>query len=163
MHMPPPVHGAAMMGKYIHDSKLINEEFECIYINLALAKDLTEIGKSSIKKLSSFIFLLKNIRHQVKAQKPDLCYVTPNAKDGAFYKDFIVVMLLKSMGCKVIAHYHNKGVATRQNKFFDNILYKTFFKNIKVILLADNLYNDIGKYVNRKNIFICPNGIPQSF
>ena len=22
MHMPPPVHGAAMVGKYIHDSKL---------------------------------------------------------------------------------------------------------------------------------------------
>ena len=22
MHMPPPVHGAAMMGKYIHDSKV---------------------------------------------------------------------------------------------------------------------------------------------
>ena len=21
MHMPPPVHGAAMIGKYIHDSK----------------------------------------------------------------------------------------------------------------------------------------------
>ena len=26
MHMPPPVHGAAMMGKYIHDSELINEK-----------------------------------------------------------------------------------------------------------------------------------------
>lgn len=25
MHMPPPVHGAAMVGKYIHDSRLINE------------------------------------------------------------------------------------------------------------------------------------------
>lgn len=24
MHMPPPVHGAAMVGQYIHDSKLIN-------------------------------------------------------------------------------------------------------------------------------------------
>ena len=24
MHMPPPVHGAAMMGKYIHDSQIVN-------------------------------------------------------------------------------------------------------------------------------------------
>ena len=23
MHMPPPVHGAAMMGQYIHDSALV--------------------------------------------------------------------------------------------------------------------------------------------
>lgn len=37
MHMPPPVHGAAMMGKYIHDSKLINDKFECHYINLTTA------------------------------------------------------------------------------------------------------------------------------
>ena len=25
LHLPPPVHGAAMMGQYIHDSKVINE------------------------------------------------------------------------------------------------------------------------------------------
>ena len=31
MHMPPPIHGASMVGKYIHDSKLVNEEFECFY------------------------------------------------------------------------------------------------------------------------------------
>ena len=29
MHMPPPVHGAAMVGQYIHDSKLINRELDC--------------------------------------------------------------------------------------------------------------------------------------
>ena len=31
MHMPPPVHGASMMGKYIHDSKLINRHWQKIY------------------------------------------------------------------------------------------------------------------------------------
>ena len=45
MHMPPPVHGASMMGKYIHDSKLIDQTFDCRYINLTLAKDLSDIGK----------------------------------------------------------------------------------------------------------------------
>ena len=28
LRLPPPVHGAAMVGKYIHDSKLINETFD---------------------------------------------------------------------------------------------------------------------------------------
>ena len=31
LHMPPPVHGASMVGKYIHDSKIINNAFECHY------------------------------------------------------------------------------------------------------------------------------------
>ena len=34
MHMPPPVHGAAMMGQYIHDSALVESSFDCRFINL---------------------------------------------------------------------------------------------------------------------------------
>lgn len=61
MHMPPPVHGAAMMGKYIHDSKLINDKFECHYINLTTAKSLQDIGKGGIRKLWKFFCLLARI------------------------------------------------------------------------------------------------------
>ena len=160
LHLPPPVHGAAMMGKYIYDSKLVNGMFDCHYINLATAKDLTDIGKIGIKKLVNFIKLLKTIRSEVNRLRPRLVYVTPNACGGAFYKDFIVVEMLKHMGCKVVVHYHNKGVATRQHRKFDDSLYRIFFKGIKVILLADNLYSDIHKYVKRKDVIICNNGIP---
>lgn len=161
LHMPPPVHGAAMMGKYIHDSQVINHTFDCRYFNLTLAKNLQDIGKSGIRKLRDFIQQLRNIRQEVKTFRPTLCYVTPNAKGGAFYKDFVVVMMLKAMGQKVVVHYHNKGVATRQEKALDNFLYKRFFKGLKVILLAEPLYKDICKYVKREDIFICPNGIPE--
>ena len=160
LHMPPPVHGAAMVGKYIHDSHVINETFNCHYFNLTLARDLNDIGKGGIKKLFDFIKQLICIWKAVRKVNPQLCYVTPNAKGGAFYKDFIVIMLLKIMKQKIIIHYHNKGVATRQNKILDNFLYRQFFKNLKVILLAEVLYEDIKKYVPRKDVFFCPNGIP---
>lgn len=162
IHMPPPVHGAAMMGKYIHDSCVINETFNCHYINLATAKDLTDIGKIRLQKFTQFYQLLNKIRKEVKRIRPELVYVTPNARGGAFYKDFIVIQMLKSMGCKVVVHYHNKGVSLRQDKLIDNLLYRTFFKKLKVILLAEALYADVKKYVLRKDVFICPNGIPGS-
>ena len=162
MHMPPPIHGAAMMGRYIHDSCVINETFNCHYINLATAKDLTDIGKIRLQKFTQFYQLLNKIRKEVKRIRPELVYVTPNAKGGAFYKDFIVIQMLKSMGCKVVVHYHNKGVSLRQDKLIDNLLYRTFFKKLKVILLAEALYADVKKYVLRKDVFICPNGIPES-
>ena len=161
LHLPPPIHGAAMMGKYIYDSRIINENIESKYINLTLAKNMQDIGKGSIRKLRDFIMLLLRIRKEVKRFKPALCYVTPNAKGGAFYKDFVVIEMLKAMGQNVVVHYHNKGVATRQDKPFDNFLYKRFFKNLKVILLAEELYPDVCKYVNRKDLYICPNGIPK--
>lgn len=162
MHMPPPVHGAAMMGKYIHDSKLINDKFECHYINLTTAKNLQDIGKGGIKKLWKFICLLTKIVKSLAGIHPQMVYVTPNSHGGPFYKDFVVVELIKLLGYKVIVHYHNKGVATCQDKWLDDKLYRIFFKNIKVILLADALYQDVEKYVKRENVFICPNGIPTS-
>lgn len=162
LHLPPPIHGAAMIGKYIHDSQIINKELNCRFINLATAKDLSDIGKIRIKKLVQFYKLLRHIQKEVKLFKPQLVYVTPNSKGSAFYKDFIVIQMLKLMGCKIIAHYHNKGVSQRQNNIIDNLLYHIFFKNLKVILLAQTLYEDIQKYVLPENIFICPNGIPES-
>ena len=61
--------------------------------------------------------------------------------------------MLKSMGCKVIAHYHNKGVSVYQSKWVYNFFYKRFFSNLKVILLAENLYKDIAKYVKREDVY----------
>lgn len=161
MHMPPPVHGAAMVGKYIHDSKLVNEVFDCHYINLTTAQSLEDIGKAGLKKGITFLILLWRIIKMVTKIKPKWVYVTPNAFGKPFFKDFIVVQLLKVLGCKVMVHYHNKGVKTCEDKCLYNLCYKVFFHNLKVILLAENLYTDIEKYVERKDVWICPNGIPE--
>ena len=149
-----------MVGKYIHDSKLINEKFDSHYINLTTAKSLQDIGKGGLKKILKFLKLLCRIVENLKKLKPQLVYVTPNACGGAFYKDFIVVQLIKLLGYKVVVHYHNKGVATWQDKWLDDKLYRRFFKDLKVILLAEALYQDVKKYVKREDVFICPNGIP---
>lgn len=149
-----------MMGKYIQESELINSSFDCFCINLATAGSLSDIGHISLKKLLKYFFLLKHISHVVREIRPELVYITPNAGGKAFFKDFIVVQMLKSMGCKVIAHYHNKGVSVYQSKWVYNFFYKRFFSNLKVILLAENLYKDIAKYVKREDVYICPNGIP---
>lgn len=161
MHMPPPVHGAAMVGQYIHDSKLINGAYDCYYINLSLAKDLKDIGKGGVRKTWDFVRQLYAIRQTVAHIKPDLCYVTPNAAGGAFYKDYIVVQMLKGYGRRIVIHYHNKGVRTRQDRFVDNILYKRFFEELTVILLAKSLYEDVKKYVPMNKVYFCPNGIPE--
>jgi glycosyltransferase involved in cell wall biosynthesis len=160
LHLPPPVHGAALMGQYLVDSKLVQERFDVRAMNLALASNIADIGKWSVQKVLAFPKYLNRVRKEVKAFGPELVYLPPNAAGTAFYKDFFVAMLLNFLGCKLIYHFHNKGVSSRQNRFIDNLTYKLFFRNAKVILLSELLYADMQKYVKREAVFICPNGIP---
>ena len=110
MHMPPPVHGAAMMGKYIHDSELVNEKFECHYINPSLSSSVANVGKVSIGKIVFMIKNIVNIISKVKHIKPDLCYYTPTADGWGIYRDLVVLSLLKWQKQKIVLHMHNKGV-----------------------------------------------------
>ena len=160
MHTPPPVHGAAMVGKYIKESKLINDSFDCHYINLTTAASLQDIGKLSLGKIKRIFALLISIRKAIKTFRPDLVYMTPNSKGGAFMKDFLTMMVIKVCHKNIVIHFHNKGVKKYQDKPLYNFLYRRFFKGLKVILLAEPLYVDIEKYVDRKNVLFCPNGIP---
>mgnify|MGYP001368941208 FL=1 len=160
MHMPPPVHGASTVGQFIHDSELVNSLFDCHYVNLAVATRLEDVGKGGWHKAKDIWKKLIEVRKAVKAVKPDLVYITPNSAGIPFYKDFITVMMLKMMGQKVVMHFHNKGVETRQDKWLDNWMYKRYFKDVKLILLADALYEDVKKYVKREDVFVCPNAIP---
>lgn len=149
-----------MVGKWIHDSERINETFDCRYINLTAAASLSDIGKVGFAKVVQFSKMMNRIRRTVKVFKPDLVYVTPNASGGAFYKDFMVVNMLKRMGCRVLCHYHNKGVRRRQTYAIDDQLYRSFFQNIKVLLIVPQLYDDMKKYLRIRDTYFCPNGVP---
>lgn len=163
MHMPPPIHGAAMMGKYIHDSKMINDRFACQYINTSASNKLDNIGKISFKKIFFLCHHLWDITKTIKQTKPDIVYYTPTADGLGIYRDMLIISIFKVMKCNILLHMHNKGCEAYSNYHkISHIAYRIIFKNVKVILLAENLYSDISKYVERKNVFICPNGIPET-
>ncbi len=48
---PPPVHGSAVVSQQIKESKLINDTFDCDYINLSTSRTMEEAGMLSFKKM----------------------------------------------------------------------------------------------------------------
>jgi glycosyltransferase involved in cell wall biosynthesis len=160
LHYPPPVHGSSVVGGFIKESKVINNGFECHYINLSTSESVEDIGRNSIKKLSRYLFLIRQVKRQLITNRPDLCYFTPTAAGPGFYKDALLIAIVKLFGIKTVFHYHNKGVSGRQEHPVDNLLYRMAFKNTSVILLSKHLYPDIQKYVPEDRVYYCPNGIP---
>lgn len=159
LHLPPPIHGAAMMGKYLRESELLERDFECRFLNLSISENLSAIGRFRWKKLLVYIQLLLRVLWQGLRFRPRVVYLTPSACGAGFYKDVLVVLLAKCIASQVVLHFHNKGVA-RQQSAWQRALYRLFFKGTKVILLANALYEDVQAYVKRSEVYICPNGIP---
>ncbi|SHJ70933.1 Glycosyltransferase involved in cell wall bisynthesis [Maribacter aquivivus] len=161
LHFPPPVNGAAMVGQYIKDSELINRTFEADFVNLTASFSLKSIGKGGLGKMITILKILKNVFFNLKRKDYDLCYMTLTAKGVGFYKDFLIVVLLKMFRKKIVFHFHNKGVLKSSSNKLNNLLYNFTFKNTDSIVLSPSLSYDIEKYVDKDRIKVCPNGIPE--
>ncbi len=159
LHLPPPVHGASMVGRTIRESEMVNSTFECRFINLATAGSMEDIGRFRFSKIGGVRRLLAEIRRQVTDFEPDLVYFTPTSAGMPFLKDYLVRRLLRKLRCRVVAHYHNRGVERQSANPVFRSLYTRFFDGLEVILLSERLYPDISRYVAREHVDFCANGI----
>ena len=157
--LPPPVHGSTVMCQYIKDSKLINGELDCDYVNLSASRSTTEVHKFQLVKIWRVISIWFNVLGKLLANRYDLCYVAL-AFHGSLLKDAPVALLCKLFRRKVVIHLHGKGASEDAKRGFYHWLLKKTFKNTKVILLSWLLYPDVEEFVKKENVMICPNGIP---
>ncbi|TDD95073.1 glycosyltransferase family 4 protein [Flavobacterium cellulosilyticum] len=160
LHLAPPVHGAAVAGGFIRESKVINEPYDITYINLSTASSVADIGKTGFKKFIVILKLWYKVFLALNIQKYQLCYLTINAKGPAWIKELGIVALVKVFQIPLIYHYHNKGVAENATSLFKKKLYSFQFKNAKSILLSPLLYRDIADFAIGTEVYYCPNGIP---
>lgn len=163
LHLPPPTHGSSLVGQYVKNSLLINEFFECSFINLTTSIKIDEIGAKSIKKIFRYLLILSQVFFKLLKFEPDLCYIALTAKGIAFYKDAFLAIIVKLFNVKLVYHFHNKGVSNYQNIFWYNLFYTLIFKKSNAILLSEYLYYDVQKYFPEARIYYCPNGIPDSY
>jgi glycosyltransferase involved in cell wall biosynthesis len=159
LHLPPPIHGSSVMGDYIKLSSDINEAFDCRYVNLGTSESIGDIGKIGFKKLFKYVSLIWEVEKQLFFFRPNLCYLTISSNGPGFFKDTLIVLLVRIFVVKLVYHFHNKGVSAKQNKVINNLLYRFVFRKVDVILLSKHLYTDIWKYVPENRTHYCPNGI----
>lgn len=160
LHLPPPVHGAAMVGQYIKDSQSFNGQFRVRYINLSTSVSVDEIGKNGLKKWLRYAILLSKTFYYGMFWRPDLVYITLSSHGAGLVKDSIVVLICRLLRLKHVFHFHNKGVKQYAKTPIGAFLYPFVFKKAEVILLSPQLYSDIAEFVPLERVQYCANGIP---
>lgn len=159
LHFPPPVHGSSIVGSFIKESKLVNDEFNCSYINLLASKSVAKSGVISLEKILSFFQTFFRVFISLVKNRPQLSYMALSATGVAFVKDLILISLLKIFRVPIIYHLHNKGIRQHEYKRFNSLCYGFAFNNSEVIVLSSKLYSDIQSFVPFSKVHICPNGV----
>lgn len=160
LHVPPPVHGAAIIGKYIMESEAVRKNFDCDFINLSTTGNINDIEKFTLKKGFTIARLYLNIISALIRKQYDYFYLTINSRGPGWVKEMVIVMILKMSGKKIIYHYHNKGIADNHHNSLKDIMYRFQFRNSRAILVSPLVYNDISMYLPRDRVYFCTNGIP---
>ncbi len=155
LQLPPPIHGAAAVGKQIKESSLINSSFDIRYLRIS-TKSSSKIFKGNFFKFFRIFSLFYRVLFRL-LRSYEIVYITPCASGVEWYKDFIICQLAKLLKKKVVLHYHNKGITA--NLFVPRCLKKILFNKVDVILLSPLLKYDLKGLISDENIYYCPNGI----
>jgi len=159
--LPPPWHGVSAINSWLLNSKQLTKYYSFYPINITTAKTISDIGKKSWIKYFSFLKILSFTIYKLIKHNPDASYITLTPTGSAFYKDSIILFLLKLFRKPIIVHLHGKGITEWVNSKpkFVNYYYKRILKNTNVIVLGEYLQNDLKSVYNHRP-FIVPNGIP---
>ena len=162
MPLPPPVHGSSVMSGHILESKIIRERIDCDYINISTSRSMSEIGNFTPMKPLRYLAALTKTLKKLIFNKYDVCYIALTCHGKGFLKDAPFALLCKMFGKRLIIHQHNKGMSSCINRFPYKFLIPLVYKNAKVILLSWRLYDDVRSVVDKSQVVICQNGIPDT-
>ena len=152
---PPPIHGSAIMNNYIFKSDLLKNTFEMDFIHYNFVKKVSEIGDFNLKKILKFFRYFILVFYKLLSNKPDLVYFPIVPYGSSFYRDSVLVLLIKLFKIPLVYHLHGKGAIKHYSKATK--IYDFVYKNVNVICLSEHLIHDIDFF--KGSINIVPNGV----
>jgi len=158
VHLPPPVHGAALRNESLVKSQLLNDHFNIRVHPLAFAKSIEDIGSVSLSKLlKAAVYAVRLLFHMV-VFRPRIAYFTIAPVGGAFYRDVLFVFILKMFPTRIVYHLRGMGIKSAMTGGVKSALYRFVFRNTDVICLSRLQVPDVD-LVKYHRLFIVPNGI----
>ncbi|MFC7698627.1 glycosyltransferase family 4 protein [Bradyrhizobium sp. GCM10028915] len=159
-HLPPPFHGAAVMGSAVAGSKLIAECFEISVVPIQMTKKLDDLRKFGFFKILRSLKLWYEVFSRTRKLKPKAIYLTAGISGFSLWRDLIIACTCKMMGSRLILHLHTKGVKINFNRSFRyRLAYRWLFSNSDVIHLSQVFYDDVACAVAPVRFYPVPNGV----
>ena len=161
-HMPPPVHGASLVGEYTSRSASLRAIFETRIIPIRMNTDsFGEIFKFSWGKVLKSAQLLASELVVLATFRPRVVYISPSITGLAMWRDLLLGLAARLYGARVVYHIHMRGLeASYQASRAKRLAYRLMFKSTDVVHPAAELYGDVAAVVPPDRFHVVANGVP---
>lgn len=142
--LPPPVHGASLMSRYLLDGLVKDPGYELKAVNISTADSLAGLGKPTAGKLLRLLLLVSVVLATLLRHRFDVVYITLSPTGSAFFKDGLLLGLAKLFVSRRIIHLHGKGIQTQLSRStLRRQAYRWVFSGCEVVHLSQGLLSDI--------------------
>lgn len=162
IQLPPPVHGVSTINEFIFHNASINENIEKHLVEIRFSNELTELRKTTFRKIIHLFRIQKQLNHAIKQTGPDYVYFSIMPVGKGFWRDLLFVRQIRKHGVKTIYHLHNRGMEKQAGNLIFRRLYRYVFQDSIIIHLSDSLMRKEIGGLNLKNVLtkVIPNGVP---
>ncbi len=158
LQVPPPVHGASLRNLSLVQCKLLQERFDIRLLPLSFVTEIEEIGNIAPVKFLRLIGFLANLLKSLIISRPQFVYFTISPVGNAFYRDVLIVFIIKLFRVNIVYHLRGLGIREARKKKVNRILYNFVFRNTFIICLSLKHKLDI-EGITCKEVFVVPDGI----
>ena len=151
IYKPPPLHGAALSGSQLMSFYGGKEHS---FINIGLSGSSSDIGKFRLDKIRVFLKIIVELVGKLISGRHTKIYFSHTIRNSGFYRDLIIISLIKIISPKVRMVYHIHNCSNRiesNSKLVNRFLYSS----AKVIYLSDRFYSS--SFPSTTKLYTLPN------
>ncbi|OSQ39750.1 glycosyltransferase family 4 protein [Thalassospira mesophila] len=142
VHLPPPLHGAAIMNK--RAIEVLHAQYRVTLLPLRFSSDISQVGRTSHAKYVVAMLYLCRLFWQLITKRPDLVYFSFAPTGPAFWRDSLYALLIRAFGIRCVFHLHGRGLKTlRDHAKIAARVQKAVFKNQVALVLGPSLTTEL--------------------
>lgn len=156
--VPPPVHGSTVMTSYFCRT-LQDLGFDITLVDRRFSSSVSEVGRVSVKKVFSGLWLLVRLAATLIRARPSVCVHFVTNRPASFLLDVAMAQLIAGAKVRHLAYVHTSGYRqlAARNSTWSRLVRLLFARTSRAVCLGPTLVADITPWVNPSDVSIVPN------
>lgn len=118
LHIPPPIHGASMVGKKVCEIVTQTAHIDGLVAGLSASEKVSDFGSFSLRRAWNYLRVISNVIFLLIKNPTAKLYITPGFAGFALLRDFLIVSVKKVVGGDVFVHCHSNEFSKTDNTIY---------------------------------------------